>query len=56
MPINYALEALARRWGIAPWELENAPDADWIIRGFHYMKVEAEAQASAYKARSKKRG
>jgi hypothetical protein len=56
VPLDYALEALARRWGIPPWELENAPDAEWIIRGMHYMKVEAEAQASAYRARSKKRG
>jgi hypothetical protein len=52
----YAIDALARRWGVAPWEIENATDAEWVIRGLHYMKVEAQSQAAAAKAaRSKKR-
>jgi hypothetical protein len=57
VPTMYAIDALARRWGIAPWEIEDAPDAEWIIRGLHFMKVEAQSQAAAMKAaRSKSRG
>lgn len=57
VPTNYAIEALARRWGVAPWEIENAPDADWVVRGLYYLKVEAKSQHAAMKAaRSKKRG
>ncbi len=54
MPWDYAIDALAKRWHIAPWELENAPNADWIIRGLYFQKVESQAQASVSKARSKR--
>ena len=40
---SYALEALARRWGVPPWELERAP-ARWIHRGMTFMKLESEAR------------
>ena len=54
VPWDYALDALAKRWNIAPWELEQAPNADWIIRGLYFQKVEAQAQASAARVRSKR--
>jgi len=54
VPLDYALDALAKRWHIAPWELEAAPNADWIIRGLYFQKVESQSQASAARARSKR--
>jgi hypothetical protein len=55
--MHYAIDALARRWGIAPWEIENAPDLEWVVRGLYYLRVEAQSQAAAMKtARSKRRG
>jgi hypothetical protein len=57
VPVTYAIDALAQRWGVAPWVIENAPDADWIVRGLYFLKVEAQAQAQAAKAlRSRKSG
>lgn len=44
VPSSYALEALARRWGIAPWDLERAPLA-WVTRGLTFMELESEARA-----------
>ncbi len=43
VPAAYVLDALARRWGIAPWELERAPTA-WVHRGLVFMELEAEAR------------
>lgn len=43
VPASYALEALARRWGVPPWELERAP-ARWIHRGMTFMRLESEAR------------
>ena len=44
VPSSYTLDALARRWGIAPWELERAPLA-WVTRGLTFMRLEGEARA-----------
>jgi hypothetical protein len=44
VPASYVLDALARRWGIPPWELERAPSA-WVHRGLVFMKLEAEGRS-----------
>ena len=43
VPFHYVLEYLARRWHIAPWELEDAP-IDWLIRGLEYQSLEASVE------------
>lgn len=43
VPSSYVLEALARRWGVPPWELERAPLA-WVTRGLTFMRLESEAR------------
>jgi len=44
VPWSYALDQLAQRWHIAPWQLEDAPDGTWIGAGLLFMRLEAEAQ------------
>jgi hypothetical protein len=43
LPGAVALEALARRWGVPPWVLAEAPDADWLFLGLTLMELEADA-------------
>ena len=40
VPLEYALDALAQRWGVAPWELEEAP-GEWVLRGLEFMRIES---------------
>ena len=40
MPLEYALDALAQRWGVAPWQLEEAP-GEWVLRGLEFMRIES---------------
>lgn len=44
--MQYALEGLARRWGIAPWALDTDDPliSAWIHRGLVFRRLEAEAQ------------
>lgn len=42
LPGAVALEALARRWGIPPWALAEAPEARWLWLGLALMDLEAE--------------
>lgn len=42
VPGSVALEALARRWGVPPWQLAEAPDADWLLLGLELIRLEAE--------------
>lgn len=51
VPFTYALERLAQRWSVAPWELERPPagvdpDAhlDWVIRGMEYQRLEGSVK------------
>lgn len=44
VPWEYALDLLAQRYHIAPWELEEAPDGAWISAGLLFMRLEGEAQ------------
>lgn len=44
LPGAVALEQLARRWGVAPWALAEAPDARWIWLGLTLLELEAEAE------------
>ena len=43
IPFNYALDLLAQRWHIAPWQLEDAP-VEWLIRGLEYERMEASVK------------
>jgi len=45
VPFVYALDALAQRWGIAPWALEEAP-LDWIIRGLEFERLEGSTKVT----------
>lgn len=44
-PFLYLFERLARRWGVAPYELERELDDPavqlWLYRGLLFMKLEA---------------
>lgn len=41
IPGSYAIDKLAQRWSVPPWELEAAPDPDWLIRGLEFQRIEA---------------
>ncbi len=45
LPLVYRLELLARRWNVAPYELEAALDDPlvqrWVQRGLVFMSLEA---------------
>lgn len=43
VPRYYLIEVVARRWGIPPWEAEQAP-IEWFERALIGMKAEAKAQ------------
>jgi len=43
MPFLYLLDVLARRYGLAPWELRDAPYED-VMRAIHIMNVEGQAK------------
>jgi hypothetical protein len=45
IPYVYALDQLARRWSIPPWELEAAP-AEWLLRGLAFIRTEASVKVS----------
>ena len=43
VPFLYVVDLLARRYGIAPWDVRDAPYED-VMRAMHIMNVEAEVQ------------
>jgi len=43
VPIEYAIDHVARRWGVAPWELEDPDHALWLHRGLLFNRFEAQA-------------
>lgn len=46
VPLIYAIEQLARRWGIPPWQLDtDDPDVSrWLQRGLLFSRFESEAR------------
>jgi hypothetical protein len=46
VPLLYALEQLAQRWGVAPWLLETDDPliSQWIHRGLLFASFEAQAR------------
>lgn len=46
VPLLYALERLARRWGVPPWVLDTDDPlvSQWIQRGLLFSRFEAEAR------------
>ncbi len=44
VPFHYVLDHLARRWHVAPWELEDEAHLDWLIRGLEYESLEASVE------------
>lgn len=46
VPFTYVLDALAQRWGIPPWVLEDAP-IDWLIRGLEFLRIEGPVSHGA---------
>ena len=53
VPLEYALDRLAKRWGIPPWELDSADPAiaRWVQRGLLFERLEGEAVTKHRKAR-----
>jgi hypothetical protein len=43
LPFLYLLDLVAQRYGIAPWDLRDAPYED-VLRTIHFMGVEAQAR------------
>jgi len=44
VPFLYLIDLLARRYGVPPWEIRDAPYED-VMRAIHFMNVEAQARA-----------
>lgn len=42
LPGAVVLEALARRWGVPPWVLAEAPDAEWLFLGLRLLELESD--------------
>lgn len=51
LPALYAIDLLAQRWGIAPWQITAVPegvDPDehvaWLLRGMEFQRMEASVK------------
>jgi hypothetical protein len=44
VPFPYLLDLVARRYGLAPWDLRDAPYED-VMRAIHIMNVEGQARS-----------
>lgn len=43
VPLSYQVEALAQRWHVPPWVIEDAP-LEWVMRGLEFMRLEGSVK------------